>query len=233
MLWRSCGGRSWLAVSRSVDAGTWVSSCMRSGFASIPRPASGSLPNAGCVGTSLEGLPILRSIWASTIQHTSTTDDLLGCRASLGGARPGAGPIAPGLIADGDVTPVPPIAACEDIEPISGGTQASSRLLATNRTPGGGWSGRVAKPHDGAGLTSNGEVDPQPNVVRRSAGISIRAQEVGHPRPHETRGCLRCAGNDVGRPGRGERPRSQRPASRGSRHGHAHRPSATRCAAPR
>jgi hypothetical protein len=46
---------------------------MVSGFANIPRLVSGSLPNEGCVGTSTEELPILRSTCANAIRHTSTT----------------------------------------------------------------------------------------------------------------------------------------------------------------
>ena len=72
MCWQSCGGRWWLAASRSVPAGAWGSSCIRSGFATILRPAFGSLPSAGCVETSPAGLATLRSTSANAIQRTST-----------------------------------------------------------------------------------------------------------------------------------------------------------------
>ncbi len=73
MSWQSCGGRWWLAASRSVHAGAWGSSCTPSGFATILRPASGSWPNAGCVETSPAGWATLRSTSANPIQRSSTT----------------------------------------------------------------------------------------------------------------------------------------------------------------
>lgn len=142
---RSCGGRSWLAVSRSVDAGTWVSSFMRSGFANIPRPASDSVPNEGCVGTSPAGWPILRSTCANAIQRTSTTGRLGPEGRELGGARGGV-----------------------DIETDSDSSDAS----------------RVS------GLQVDLCGSPNPAVsgwVPRLAAVSDGAQEVGRPRPRETR----------------------------------------------
>ena len=88
MSWQSCGGRWWPVVSRSVDLGALGSSCIRIGFATILRPASGSLPNAGCVETSRAGWATSRSTSANAIRHGSTT-------GPPGPAGPG-GPGGPG-----------------------------------------------------------------------------------------------------------------------------------------
>lgn len=73
MSWQSCGGRWWLAASRSVHAGAWGSSCTPSGFATILRHACGSWPNAGCVETSPAGWATLRSTSANAMERSSTT----------------------------------------------------------------------------------------------------------------------------------------------------------------
>ena len=89
MSWQSCGGRWWLAASRSVHVGAWGSSCTPSGFATILRPASGSLPNAGCGETSPAGSATLRSTSANAIQRTSTTGLPVPAGPGPGGAGAG------------------------------------------------------------------------------------------------------------------------------------------------
>ncbi len=89
MSWQSCGGRWWLAASRSAHVGAWGSSCIRSGFATILRPACGSWPNAGCVETSPAGWATLRSTSAYAMQRSSTTGLPVPAGPGPGGAGAG------------------------------------------------------------------------------------------------------------------------------------------------
>ena len=171
----SCGGCSWLALSPPADAGTWVSSSILSGFAIIPRPASGSLPNEDCVGTSSRGLPILRSTCAHAIQHTSTTDPLSPPGLGLGGVtagidretdsgRPDASRVCGSQV---DLWTAAPNHGRRwlgtMLEPLSGGTQLR-RSVATNRA-GGGWNDRGETARRG-GVLPAGEGGPAVEVAR-------------------------------------------------------------------
>ncbi len=154
MCWQSCGGRWWLAASRSVPAGAWGSSCIRSGFATILRPDFGSLPSAGCVETSPAGLATLRSTSANAIQRTSTTG--LPGPAGPGPGGAGAGtdletdPDSPdssracGSQVDCEGCPeIPgrPMAGATRVGRVFGGTPTPPRWLAASR-PWVGWSAR-------------------------------------------------------------------------------------------
>ena len=144
---------------------------MVSGFASIPRPACGSLPNEGCVGTSPGGLPKLRSTCANAIPHTSTTGRLGPAGRGLGGARGGIDLEAGSDGSDAsrfavnklisDVSPNPGrrwLGA--GLETISGGTSAPPRWCVTIRA-GCGRSARGVNRTRGRFLAA-GEVDAQP-----------------------------------------------------------------------